>query len=75
VHLAVEFRRFYGSAPAEYIRRLRVEFACRALSGSTAPLIEIALAAGFSSQSHFSNTFKRLIGMTPTAYRAAFRAP
>ena len=75
VHWAAEFRRFYGSAPAEYIRRLRVEFACRALSGSLAPLIEVALAAGFSSQSHFTTTFKRLTGMTPTEYRAAFRAP
>jgi AraC family transcriptional regulator len=75
VYLAVEFRRFYRSAPAEYIRRLRVESACRALSGTAAPLIEIALAAGFSSQSHFSTTFKRLTGMTPTEYRAAFRAP
>lgn len=75
VHLAVEFRRFYGAAPAEYLRRLRVEFACRALSGPTAPLIEVALAAGFSSQSHFTTTFKRLTGMTPSEYRAAFRAP
>ena len=75
VHLAAEFRRFYGSAPAEYIRRLRVESACRSLSGTPAPLIEIALAAGFSSQSHFSTTFRRLTGMTPTEYRAAVRAP
>ena len=75
VHLAVEFRRFYGSSPAEYVRRLRVEFACRALSGPPAPLIDVALAAGFSSQSHFTTTFKRLTGMTPTEYRAAFRAP
>jgi len=73
VHLAVEFRRFFGSAPGEYVRRLRVDYACRALSDTGAPLIEIALAAGFSSQSHFTTTFKRRTGMTPTEYRAAFR--
>lgn len=75
VHLAVEFRRFFGSAPAEYVRRLRVDFACRKLSGSADPLIEVALAAGFSSQSHFSTTFKHMTGMTPTEYRSAFRSP
>ena len=73
VHLAAEFRRFFGSAPGEYVRRLRVDYACRALSGTGAPLIDIALAAGFSSQSHFTTTFKRRTGMTPTEYRAAFR--
>jgi AraC-like DNA-binding protein len=41
------------------IRKLRVEFVCRRLTTSNASLVEIALAAAFSDQSHFSNTFKR----------------
>src|SRR2546427_3461078 len=72
VHLAREFRKFYRCTIGEYIRQLRIEHACRALYASDAPLAAIASAAGFSDQSHFSRTFKRLIGVTPLEYRAAF---
>ncbi len=71
VHLARVFRYFYGCTIAEYIRRLRVEFACQALTSSNESLAEIAVNAGFSDQSHFSKTFKRLMNLTPTEYRAA----
>ena len=72
VYLAREFRRFYGCTIGEYIRRLRVERACRQLSSSDESLATIAASAGFSDQSHFSRTFKRLVGMTPAQYRANF---
>ena len=74
VHLAREFRKHYHQTVGEYIRRLRVEFACRLLSASDTPLIEIALAAGFSQQSHFTKTFKKLTGLTPYQYRVSSRA-
>jgi AraC family transcriptional regulator len=73
VHLARVFRRHYGCTVGEYVRRLRVEAACRELSSTDAPLPQIALAAGFYDQSHFSRTFKKIVGLTPTAYRASFR--
>ncbi len=73
VYLASAFRRCYGSTIGEYIRRLRIEYACREIHGSDSSLTEIALTAGFSSQSHFSRTFKRHTGMTPAEYRLASR--
>ena len=73
VHLARAFRRHYHRTVGEYVRHLRVEFARRELSATGMPLSEIALRAGFSSQSHFSTVFKRHTGMTPVEYRAAFR--
>ena len=54
VHLAREFRRHYHCTLGEYVRRLRIEFACREIAVSDATLAEIALAAGFTHQAHFS---------------------
>jgi AraC family transcriptional regulator len=72
-HLARVFRRFQGCTVGDHVRQLRVEFACRRLATTDAPLVEIALAAGFSDQSHFSNTFKRLRGESPAAFRKSAR--
>jgi AraC family transcriptional regulator len=72
-HLARVFRQFQGCTLGDFVRQLRVEFACRRLATTDAPLVEIALAAGFSDQSHFSNTFKRLRGESPAAFRKSAR--
>jgi AraC family transcriptional regulator len=63
------FREQYGCSVGEYVRRLRVEFACGQLARSDIPLVEIALAAGFADQSHFSKIFKRRMGISPAAFR------
>jgi AraC family transcriptional regulator len=73
-HLARVFRQFYGCTIGEYVRRLRIEFACREISLTDAPLTQIAMTAGFYDQGHFSRTFKRIVGLTPSEYRAAFRS-
>jgi AraC family transcriptional regulator len=73
-HLARVFRQFHGCSLGDYVRKLRIDFACRRLRSSEAPLVEIALAAGFSDQSHFSNTFRHLMGVSPGAYRKATRS-
>lgn len=69
-HLSAMFHKTYGCTVGEYTRRLRIEFAAGQLSKSDAPIIKIALAAGFYDQSHFSRTFKRHTGITPAAYRS-----
>ena len=61
-------------SPGEYVRRLRVEIACQRLASSDMPLAEIALAAGFSDQSHFTKTFRHYNGMTPGEYRRRLRS-
>nr|MDQ3803042.1 AraC family transcriptional regulator [Acidobacteriota bacterium] len=71
-HLSRAFRQHFGCTVGDYVRRLRVECACRQLAASHTPLVEVASAAGFSDQSHFSRTFKRLTGQTPAQYRAAY---
>jgi AraC family transcriptional regulator len=70
VHLARVFHRVFGQTMGDYVRARRIEFACRSMREAAAPLSTIARAAGFADQSHFCRTFRRLIGMTPSQYRA-----
>ncbi len=73
VHLLRTFKSRVGCTPGEYSRRLRVDWAREQLVRGGMPLVEIALRAGFSSQAHFTNTFKRVTGFTPSQCREAFR--
>jgi len=73
VHLARTFRRIYQTTVAGYVRQVRIEFARRELAGSAA-LSDIAMAAGFCDQSHFSRSFKQYTGLTPAEYRLALQA-
>jgi AraC family transcriptional regulator len=69
VYVAQGFRKTYGSTVGEYTRRLRIEFACRELSKVDLSIARIAANAGFFDQSHFTRTFRRLMGVTPAEYR------
>lgn len=71
VYLASSFRKHYHCTIGEYRQRLRIEFACRELSKAHSSLAQIALAAGFANQAHFSKTFKRIMGTTPAKYRTS----
>ena len=71
VYLATLFRRHFRCTIGEYVRRLRIEFAARAIASSDQSLCEIGLAAGFSDQSHFSKVFRNQTGMTPGCFRAS----
>lgn len=74
VHMAKTFRRFYGCTMGEYVRRLRVERAKEQLASTDRPLSSVAFEAGFADQAHFSRVFKKLAGVTPSAFRAAHAA-
>jgi AraC family transcriptional regulator len=69
VHLSREFRKHYQSTIGEFIRKRRIEHACKLLVGSGIALSEIALACGFSDQSHFCAMFKGHTGLTPAKFR------
>ena len=69
VHLAREYKRHHRRTVGERIRELRLESACGELVSTSLSLVEIALSAGYSDQSHFSVAFKRHMGTSPSAYR------
>ena len=63
------FKQSMGTTPHDYLIRQRVERTKHLLSGGDMPLSEIALAAGFADQSHFSRRFRQHVGMSPRDYR------
>ncbi len=69
-HLLRVFRRAVGAPPHVYLESLRIKRAQQLLAAGT-PLAEVAYAVGYSSQSHFTTRFRRIIGVTPGRYRAA----
>ena len=75
VYLARVFRREHGCSVGEYVRRFRIEAACRELERGTTSIARIALQTGFADQSHFHRTFKRATGMTPSQFRERFADP
>ncbi|HEX6717705.1 MAG TPA: AraC family transcriptional regulator [Pyrinomonadaceae bacterium] len=69
-HLARAFKKHYQTTVGEYLRRLRLDWATRQLSETEDSIAEIAAAAGFYDQSHFSHLFKQHTGFTPAEFRA-----
>ena len=73
-HFVRVFRRHMGCTVGEFVRRVRIDWACGELRRRTGPsLSDLALAAGFADQAHFSRTFKRITGTTAHDYRLECR--
>ncbi|MDH6230253.1 AraC family transcriptional regulator [Mesorhizobium soli] len=64
------FKRSTGMAPYQWLQWRRVELAKSLLSKGRTSLTDVALACGFSDQSHLTRSFARQVGATPGAWRA-----
>ncbi|MHA6529352.1 AraC family ligand binding domain-containing protein [Paenibacillus sp. BAC0078] len=73
-HLLRLFTKQKGISPYCYLETIRINHAKKLLEQG-APPIEVASQTGFSDQSHFTNFFKRLIGLTPKQYMRIFIQP
>jgi len=73
VYLARAFRRCFGETIGDCIRRRRIEAGCRLISCSHLSLGEIAQEVGFADQSHFTRTFKQMLGIPPIEYARLMR--
>ena len=67
-HFARMFLRTLGMTPHRWLLTCRIERAKTLLKGSL-PLVEVASTCGFVDQSHFTNVFRGLEGVTPGAWR------
>jgi AraC family transcriptional regulator len=64
-HFARLFKQTTGLPPYQFVIRQRVERAKRLITAGRLSLAQIAVATGFSDQSHLTRHFKRLVGVTP----------
>ena len=69
VQISRKFHQHFGCTISEYMRRVRIARAQLLLSCPDLAVSDIALATGFCDQSHLTNTFRRVTGMSPRRYR------
>jgi AraC-like DNA-binding protein len=70
---ALHFKTAAGVAPLTYLTGWRMRLAERALREENVPVAALALSLGYTSESAFSNAFKRVTGNAPKRYRTAAR--
>ena len=68
-HFTRLFKQSTGLPVYRYVQEQRIKLAQRLLADRNLTVTEIAYRAGFASHSRFTELFRRLIGLTPTAYR------
>jgi AraC-like DNA-binding protein len=66
-HLLRKFKKTYGRTPHQYLVYVRIEKASQLLKSGQS-VSEVCYAVGFESLSSFSGLFKRVMGVTPSAY-------
>src|SRR4051795_3167129 len=71
-HFIRSFKRTFGETPHQYLLTRRLERAAALLRGTDYSVAEVCLNVGLASIGSFTTSFRRVYGMTPTEYRAAF---
>jgi AraC-like DNA-binding protein len=70
-HFSREFRRAFGETPHQYLLTRRLERAAALLRSTDRSVADICFTVGLRSVGSFTTSFRRVYGMSPTAYRAA----
>ncbi len=71
-HFSREFRKAFGESPHQYLLTRRLERAAALLRNTDWTVSRICMEVGLSSVGSFSTSFRRMFGLTPTAYRASY---
>ena len=70
-HFSREFRRAFGETPHQYLLTRRLERAAALLRNTDHSVADICFTVGLHSVGSFTTSFRRVYGLSPTAYRAA----
>jgi len=68
-YLVHTFAKYYGMSPINYLNEVRIRASKELLETTDLSISQIAQSTGFSSQSYFSQSFRRSCGKTPSEYR------
>lgn len=74
-YLSRIFKEETGTALSAYINEIRITHARQMLIDTDELIIDIAIACGYNYIPHFNKVFREFTGMTPTAYRKAYKKP
>ena len=66
-HFIRQFKKIYGKTPHQYLKTVRIEKAMELLRANL-PVSDSCYAVGFESLGSFSALFKRMVGISPSAY-------
>jgi len=69
------FRKELNASPSEFVERVRIDQARRALLETEAQIESVAIRCGFGSLRRMDRAFSRAISATPTEFRARFKPP
>ena len=73
-HFSRVFRQTFGESPVRFIMQRRICRAQELMLASRLPLSQVALECGMSDHAHFCRTFRKIVGVTPKAWRREFTA-
>lgn len=72
-HICREFKKYVGKTMVECLNESRIFYSAILLRNSEDSILEIAMRLNYSSQSAFTNAFKKVYGVSPRSWRAAHR--
>lgn len=72
-HFERRFKELVGLTPKKFLIDVRLGAAREMLANTDTPVAEVGYAVGFGTPSHFTETFLRVLGQTPSAFRRAAR--
>ena len=68
-YFCVLFKNQTSMTFSQYLNKIRITESKKLLEETNDSIIDISLSVGFNNHNHFSATFKKLTGLTPTVYR------
>jgi AraC-like DNA-binding protein len=71
-HFSRRFKAAFGESPHQYLLTRRLERAAALLGATDWTVAAICFAVGAQGVGSFTTSFRRMFGMTPLAYRAAY---
>lgn len=66
------FKKLLQTSPMEFTRKIKMQYACKALINTNSLISELAFSLGYADESHFIREFKKYMKITPFQYRKQY---